>query len=234
MKKLLVCLVVLAFLLVPAIANGNGLPAGAAEVEHWEMVDNAWVKHSENDPASLARCWASTPANNGSGCNKQTWELDVKVHASVAQWLKYNMTGTRWDWRILKPGIYAADCVTMTVWSNNDVAITFSGFGDLEYQAEGGVERKIPIWYSWGQSLEGAEKQPGWTSAADLNGCTWTIPDGYDLHVGWWTKLWNKIEVVNCNSSCEYENSAKMHFSVTNLKPWVDPTTGGWLDLIGQ
>jgi hypothetical protein len=147
MKKLLVCLVVLAFLLVPAMAmaasTGEELPVGAQEVEHWEKEGDTWVHHTEGDATSLARCWASTPANNGDGCNKQTWDLDVKVHASVAQWLKYNLTGTRWDWRILKPGTYAADCVTMTVWSNNDVAITFSDFANLEYQAQGGVEREI-------------------------------------------------------------------------------------------
>jgi hypothetical protein len=233
MKKLLVCFAILALLLVPAMAmaesTGEELPPSAVEVAHWELVEGAWVG-SGNDGitgSGLARCWRSTPRDNGIGCNRQTWDVDVKVHASVAQWLKYDFTGTRWDWRILKPGTYAADCITLKVTSNNDVAITFSDFANLEYQAEGGVERKIPISYAWGETLPEPE-DTRWVSATDLNEATWRIEDSALLHEGWTTKLWNKITVVNCNSSCEYENTAQMHISVTNMKLWVDPTTGGW------
>ena len=89
MKKLLVCLVVLVFLLVPAMAmaaynDGQDLPPGAVEVEHWEWDGSGWIRKAEGDLTALARCWRSNPAGNN--CNKKVWTIDFVHHASMAQW----------------------------------------------------------------------------------------------------------------------------------------------------
>jgi hypothetical protein len=233
MKKLLVCLVVLAFLLVPAMAMahnpGNELSDDAVEVEHWEWNGTAWIHKDPNDTSSLARCWRSGQSDGT--CNKEVWDIPFTNHASMAQWLFYNLGGTRWDWRILKPGTYAADCIEATIRSNNDVAVTFAGFGDLEYMEEGGIDRTISTWYSWGESLAVAERN-GWVRAADLNQQTAFISDSEQLHRGFVLKLWNKIDVVNCNSSCEYENTGTIYITLQNIKLWVDGESGHWLDLL--
>jgi len=234
MKKLLVCLVVLAFLLVPAMAmadynDGQDLPPGAEEQTHWEWNEDkgengGWDEYKAGDTSALARCWTS--GGDFGYCNKQNWEIEFVHHASMAQWCNWTISGTRWDWRILKPGTYAADCIAAWIQSNNDVMITFEGFGDLQYQEEdAGVKQTIDTYYSWGPDLE----SNSWVRAAALNEEAPIIPDSAALHAGQSTKLWNKIVVENCNSSCEYENTGTITITLQNIKRWVDPQTGGWL-----
>ncbi len=233
MKKLLICLVVLAFLLMPAMAmaynDGEDLPNGAVEVEHWELINDTWVSFKPNVPSitmPLARCWRSSPKQGN--CNRAKWEFDFTHHASMAQWCDWSIGGSRWDWRILKPGTYAADCIEFTLKSNNDVKITFAGFGDLQYQQVGaGVKQTIDTYYSWGESVQEADRN-GWTPASALNDVELLARDDKDLHEGLSAKLMNKIVVVECNSSCEYENKGTITIALQNIKRWVDPTTGGW------
>jgi hypothetical protein len=228
MKKLLVCFAVLALLLVPAMAmaynSGEELPDDAVEVSHWELIDGVWTELGIGNVLSKARCWRSASASEN--CNREVWEIPFTTHASMAQWLYYNLGGTRWDWRILKPGTYAADCIEATLKSNNDVVITFADFADLEYLESGGVDPTIAIWYSIGESWEKANSQ--WITADDLNEAEFPINDSGRLHNGYVLKLWNKINVVNCNSSCEYENTGRIIITLQNMKLWVDPVTGGW------
>jgi|ADurb_Cas_03_Slu_FD_contig_51_1971661_length_1068_multi_1_in_0_out_0_1 hypothetical protein len=229
MKRLLVLFAIMAFILVPAMAmaynSGVELLPDAVEVSHWEIVDGAWVEFGTGNVLSNARCWRSGAASDS--CNKQVWEIPFTTHASMAQWLFYNLGGTRWDWRIRKPGTYAADCIEATIRSNNDVVITFANFADLLYQETGGVDPTISTWYAWGEDWNHAKDR--WVSAADLNKQRVTIGDSDQLHTGFVTKLWNKIDVVNCNSSCEYENTGTIIITLQNMKLWVDPTNGGWL-----
>lgn len=230
MKKLFVCLAVLTLLLVPAMANaalpGEPLPDGAVEVEHWELVGGAWVHFEERDPAAMARCWRSGPTLGQ--CNKTEWVIDFTHHAAVAQWSEWSIGGTRWDWRILKPGTYAADCIEFFLKSNNSVLINYEDFADLARQTEGGVLQNIETYYSFGESIATAEAN-GWVRAADLNEDDDIIPDSADLHAGLTTKLFNKIVVKNCHSSGEYEDTATITLTLLNQQPWVDPA-GGWGD----
>lgn len=242
MKKLMVCLVVLAFLLVPAMAmaetpsprtynSGIGLPDGAVEVEHWELVSGAWVHHGtdyEGARTALARCWKSGEELQHF-CNKESHSMTFTNHASMAQWCDVLVTESRYDWRILKPGTYAADCITIKLKSNNDVLLTFKGFGDLQYQETGyGVKQTIDTYYAVAQSIP-LPDSTAWKTATSLNGeklmlDSWTLHNGYNL------KLYNKLVVENCNSSCEYENVGTVDVKLMNIKNWVDASENGYLN----
>lgn len=233
MKRIIVMLALMAVLLVPAAAlaynPGVALPSGATEVEAFEWNGTVWSSiwvNGAGAPAANARCWSSTP--DSGACNKQNWVINITNHASVAQWIDWSIGGTRWDWRIRKPGTYAADCINFTIKSNNDVAVNFDGFADLEYLEQGaGVKQTIDTYYSYGGSIEAAQSN-GWIRAADLNNADFIFPDGSALHSGLNYKLWNKIVVENCNSSCEYEDTATITLTVRNMKHWIDPETGNF------
>lgn len=229
MKRIIVILALMAVLLVPAAAlaynPGVALPAGATEVETWYLEAGQWVSQGTGDVKALARCWSSGPSLDNA-CNKQNWVINFTNHASVAQWIKWAITGTRWDWRIRKPGTYAADCITFSLQSNNDVAINYDGFADLAYLEQGeGVKQTIDTYYSYGATLAEAEAN-GWVRASDLNNDDDLIEDSAALHAGLSTKLWNKIVVEECNSSCEYEDTATVTLVLQNIKHWIDPANG--------
>lgn len=206
--------------------TGDPLPPGSVEHEAWELIDGNWVTMGytqEGGPIldANARAWSSDPENGE--CNYTKWPIDVTVHASVAQWVDWSISGTRYDWRVRKPGEYAANSLTAFIQSNSDVEVDFEGFEDLQYQGDvaPGAEGKIETWYAYGEGGPGGVK---WIPAPAMNRAE--VPDSGDLHAGISWKLWNKIKVVECNSACEYQDDAIITLVLKNLKCWIDPGTG--------
>jgi hypothetical protein len=229
MKRLAVLICVMALLLVPAAVGaqlpGSPLPEGAVEVEHWEFREGNWVHFPDGSLDSLARAFRSGGAIGS--CNRAVWTADFTNHAAVAQWSSWSITGNRWDWRVLKPGEYAADCIGFWLQSNEAVAIDFEGFGDLTRITPGGVKQTIDTYYGYGDSINTAAAN-GWTRAADLNTLDLTIPDTAALHAGSTVKLLNRIVVDVWNSAGEYEDTAVVTLSLVNQQPWVT-AAGSWV-----
>lgn len=221
--KYIVFVAVLAF---ASAAFGQYCPdPTGTEVEVWKWVDGVgWVSEETNPNCALARLWAS---NSVSGeCNKICWEIPVQIHASIAQWIKFTVTGTRWDWRIMKPGTYAGDCITFEICSNGDVGVDYEGFDDL-YSATSNCDNTIMTWYAWGRSLGDIEQRNGWVRAPDLNDDDDIIEEVCENSHCWQTKLWTKVQVDSCNSACEYHDDATVKLCLINQKCWVD-SAGHW------
>ncbi|HUU46530.1 MAG TPA: hypothetical protein VM118_12435 [Acidobacteriota bacterium] len=227
MKKLL--LIAVAGLLMTSVAMAQTPvdPVGIYEVEVWTLnPDGTWdlsIQPTIKDPTANARCFASNKA--AGNCNKYEWVIPVTVHASVAQWIDFTMTGTRWDWFVKKPGWYAANCITAKIASNGDINIDYDGFDDLLPLGEG--QTPIPIWYAFGGSMGTAAA--AWVPALMLNedddlldeSDYWS--DGRNaLHEGLTWKLWNRIHVVECNTACEYEDVAAIILTLRQQKPWIE------------
>lgn len=220
MKKFILVFLVIVLLPVAAFSWD--------EVETWYWMEGAgggWVYQGIGDTLALARCWAGFP--EADGCNKD-FNIPVKIHASIAQWVEWTMSGTRWDWRVRKPGIYGADCITATIQSNQHILVDYHDFDDLQAESSS-VNPTIPIWYY--VSGMGADLPPPgdtWTRSYDLNNSAeWdTIYDSQALHDGYQFKLWNMIEVVECNSACEYQDHATISLKLLCQKPWIDREKG--------
>ena len=65
-----------------------------------------------------------------------------------------------------------------------------------------------------------------WKPAAWLNNSeecpkVLTLDDTPELHAGIRYRLWNKIEVVNCNSAGNYENVGTILVTLKNQQEWV-------------
>lgn len=152
----------------------------------------------------------------------------------MAQWCKWEISNTRWDWRILKPGTYGADCIDTFLQSNDAINLVYDGFNHL-YRSEGqNTDRWIETWYALVRYDPASGVIPGipdhptkagtssrWVSASEMNK-TYPLNDSNLLHDGVHFKLFNMIEVSNCNSAGEYENKGTITIKLTNLKPWVD------------
>jgi len=153
-------------------------------------------------------------------CNRHVWEIPMTLEVQVAQWVHWNLTGTKWTWFVRKPGTYVANCITATLQSNSDLEITFSGFDHLKYATGTSVNDTIEVEYAFGPQLPIPENI--WTPAPELNYVSLLVPDSQILHNGVTYKLWNRIHVERCNSASTYRDSGIIILTLKNQKPWID------------
>jgi len=230
MKKVLLFTAGFMLLAAAALAQAPVPPTGVYEVEIWYLDSLTGMYSGQpshiGEVDQLARCFASNEAKGY--CNRKFWHIPVTVHASVAQWIDFTMTGTRWDWFVRKPGWYGANCITAKVASNGDVLIDYDGFGDLLNLANPTQVTPIPIWYGFGGSIAEAQSH-GWIRAVDLNNSddllvenSYWVGERNLLHESLTWKLFNRIHVVTCNTACEYEDVASLTLVANSQKPWIE------------
>jgi hypothetical protein len=230
MKKLLIAMIIVGLLPVAAFAQ---FPYPGTEVDSYRydsLATPPWIfmsGPSTPNREALARCFAS---NKQSGACNKDFLIPFKVHASIAQWIEWDFTGTRWDWFVRKPGNYAANCLTWWISSNQEVVVDFRGFGPLVPESLKYVgQPPIDIWYTFDPPVPLPPKgDPRWISATALNdSLNWFhIPDSQVFHEGKFFKFWNYIHVVRCNSACEYQNDGFVSLTLQCQKPWIDRTDG--------
>jgi len=163
-------------------------------------------------------------------CNKTPREQQVVVRANVAQWAKWSVDFSGWEWFVKKPGDYYADCVAGHVQSNGQVTIQFVGFGDLA-ATEGtnvvnGASGTIETFFA-ALPGSGEPELDDWVKATELTSCT--LPDSMQLHEGYAFKLWNRIIVLDCNSPGTYEDVASLILTLDNQVDWIDEETGNFI-----
>lgn len=253
MKKTLVWLaLLLLFVAVPAGATtrpeltGTPLPT-TGEINVWELVDDTWTLIGSGDKAK-ARAFESRIPVPGShytmegNCDQYEWHIYLQNVAEVAHWCRWKIDYNKWDWRILKPGEYATDCIELKIDSNGPVSILGSDFTNLIYQnwQGDGSAPEIPVEYAWSSTNEHVPTDKNgflltpWMTPAQINGadpwlglneCAACSEDGY----GWVGHLWNWINVKKCQPTCNYFSWAEITIALDNQKMWVD-RDGTWSD----
>lgn len=200
---------------------------GASQLTVWMEEEGEWVALSMTDPFAQARAFKLGAANGS--CNKQNWTVDIETEVQVAQWINWQLDGTKWLWYVRKPGTYITDCISFFIQSNGEIVISFSGFGNPTYASTEttSVNPQILAWYGYGLGNLPDEIEQ-MVSAEELNQSTVFIPDSADLHEGISRKLWNKIKVVNCNSASTYIAKGTITITLKRIKPWINPQTGGF------
>lgn len=197
--------------------------AAGQQLEVWKWVDGEWVSISDGPEDVQADAWAFSVGGASGACNKRQWQIQVGVDVSVAQWIDFSLTGTRWLWYVRKPGTYLTDCITATIASNGEVLVSFTGLASPTYQGPySTVKNYIDMWYGFGSGINNIQ----FAAASDIANVSFTIPDSNALHYGLQTKLWNKIFVAECNSACNYKTSGTIVLTLQRIKPWIDPDTG--------
>ncbi|MEO0086717.1 MAG: hypothetical protein ABIK90_01400 [candidate division WOR-3 bacterium] len=168
-----------------------------------------------------ARYWKDVPLADS--CNKERWEIPFTDSISVAQWIRWSIEGTKTLWRVRKIGTFAGIGPIICVKSNEDVVMTFEGF---ENPTNG--ETEIEKWYGFTDITgEHPSEVSQWISASDLN--NYTIRFGFSNGCQPQSiKIWEKIEVGQCDRACEYvdPDGATIILTLTVIKPWIDRRTG--------
>ncbi len=225
MKRFLVFL--LAAVFVMAAGNAFAGPPTESSVKYMDTL-GVWHDNPVDVEGRDARLWRTGEEFAGN-CNKTYWSHNVLITASIAQWIDFHLTYTQFDWYIRKPGTYAGDCIDACVASNGDIFIDYAGFADL--QPSNPANNPIPVWYSLETSGGWAEVNAGWVPASAMDAEDDWLYDadlGELLHTGICWKLWNKIEVLVCNSACEYSDEATITLTLWNQKDWIVDATGAW------
>lgn len=214
--------------MVFAQSIGERLPMNATPTTTWELSGDEWVVTSN------AQSFNSMGTSGH--CNRACWDVTLQNHVSVAQWIDWEINGTRKDWRVLKPGTYASDSVTARIKSNNDVRITFWA-EDPTYQVEDVDSPPISTWYGYsigadsGDSVYNVVEWVAASSTSADNPLEFVIRYEDGLGDGLAYRIWEMIEVTSQHRSSEYHGTGGIQICVTNLKYWVDPETGGFNNL---
>lgn len=145
--------------------------------------------------------------------------VDIRFTKEESEpWARYTLSATQWDWTVRRPGDYSAKCLTGEVTGNVNIAIDFSGFGDLSSTDANG--QTVEAYY--GAFLgDKTVEQVIWSRASDFNGQVIPIPASPEIPIFW--SLWNKISVTSRASANNYSDDAVITFGMVNLAPWSDP-----------
>lgn len=216
--------------------NGNGStydPVGeplppnaqpAPSVSEWSDEEEKWVDTSN------AEAYNSGASVNGH-CNRECWDFEMETHVSVAQWIDFEVNGSRRDWRVLKPGRYAADSIKLRVKSNNDVRLTYWA-EPVEYLNPDATSPDIDTMFGF---TKGSGTNPNmvsnWVKGTDFTADApfeFILPYEDVSGAGATYHLYEQIEVTEAHRSSDYHGTAYFNVCVTNLKYWVDPGTGGF------
>lgn len=155
----------------------------------------------------------------GQSPNDAAGELMSATLDPIYIWLaeayaNFSMTATRIDWRVLKPGTYAALATEIAVTGNGSISIQFDDFGNLAKVCGGSGH--IPVFYAFGEDLP-SHVSEAWTFAPELNdSCNWLKPISLHPESPSTVRMWSKISVGEEMPSAEYENTGVITFIVSN------------------
>ena len=222
-KGLLVILVVSLMMGIVGLAWGSEL-ALLGETQVWRWDGDNWVLEPKGNVEANARAWHQGTMQGGF-CNKETWTIEVASHASIAQWIKWELEAQGWNIKVRKPGIYVAGPIKGWTKSNAEILATATGFNDLKNTSDEAIETWYGITYSYDPN--NPVLPTTWVKATELPASA-TIPFCYNEGY-----LWIKINVREDASggyiktrACEYQNDATIYLSLTVIKDWIDPETG--------
>lgn len=200
------------------IPEGNDLPDNAQSTTTYVLANGEWVVSNN------AQSFNSGNANGH--CNRECWDFTIENHVSVAQWINWSIDGTRKDWRVLKPGIYASNSVTAEIKSNNDVQVSFWAEDPIYLNEE---LESPPIAKQFGYTVGANNTEINsivtWVAAADTSEddpLVFTIRYEDGLADGLAYRIWEQIEVTDQHRSSDYHGFGGLLICVTNLKYWVD------------
>ena len=120
-----------------------------------------------------------------------------------------SVSATRLDWRVRKPGTYAALAAEITATGYGILSIQFSEFADPAPTP--GMSGTVELWYGFGDALADVDRL-GWIAASSLNGQSRSIDLSNPVPV----VMWSKISVGEEDPSAEYENKGVITFIVGN------------------
>lgn len=227
MKRLLV-LVMVALLAMGALASvataatAIVAPPAYATGGQWES-----VRAREGSDPSHAIVFR-VPGGVEQYCNITPRDFDVNVRAYVAQWAEWEVDFGGWEWYVRKPGTFFGDCITAKVSSNGQVTLSFDGFGNLvrvEPDPEGEPETNLVIPTRFGFTI-GTDDPVQWVAATAMDELELVLEDNTGLHNGRTFKLWNEIQVVNCNSPGYYAMGGTVTMTLDNQPAWIVGETG--------
>jgi len=183
---------------------GNILPGAKVDIKG-EIVTNAsWDTAKLNTEVKIR--FFVVNEDNDPLHNESAYRPSLQAHYTLIQcrpFVEWSIDATQIHWRVLKPGVYiVSEGIKLWIKSNVGLDITLTA-SDLENTED--KSDKIATWYAIGESLEKAESF-GWKKSFTIP--LPPAPSATTIHI------WNKIEVTEKNSACEYKNGTTIKISL--------------------
>ncbi len=141
-------------------------------------------------------------------------ETGVPV-ATSGRYANVSMLATRLDWRVQKPGTYAALGTVITVTGCGKLSMQFSQFANLT-QVDGGKAKIAASYRLDDDPLDNGSEH--WLSAHELNDPqNWLEQIELDPANPYAVRVWTKIHVGEQQPPAKYENKGVITFIVSNM-----------------
>lgn len=152
------------------------------------------------------------------GPNCEVFPVEGVIDCTPPPCIKWSLDASVFDFRIRKPGTYAACLALMTVESNWQINIGFDSFGDLIPVLPYG-SGQIPAFYATAPA-EQASPPEQFLTPADFDQQVLVVPIGAGEYR---FSLWGKIEIGDEVTACEYGDEAIISLELENHEAYVDP-----------
>lgn len=129
---------------------------------------------------------------------------------------EWSFDATEAGFYLRKPGEYAGRWCNVTLESNVDMSLHFSGFEDL--MPVDVAAGPMPVWHGLGE-FGGATPPAGWFTAAQFNEQVVSV-DG-DAGVMQFS-IWSRVRMTNEISTGDYSDEATITVVMENNRPWID------------
>ncbi len=129
---------------------------------------------------------------------------------------EWSFDATEAGFYLRKPGEYAGRWCNVTLESNIDMSIHFSGFENLMPSGIQGVA--IPVWHNIG-AWDSPAPPPGWFTAEEFNEQVVNVDAQAEITQ---FSIWSRVRMTNQTTVGEYSDEATITVVLENNRAWID------------
>jgi hypothetical protein len=153
---------------------------------------------------------------SGVGGDCVSFDLPGVIGCYEEPYCDWSFDATEAQFYLRKPGNYAGRWCDVTLESNVDMSLHFSGFEDL--MPDGSQGGAIPVWHGIGE-YDTPTPPPGWFTAAQFNEQVVSVDGEAEITQ---FSIWTRVEMTNETTVGDYSDEATITVVMENNRTWID------------
>lgn len=145
-----------------------------------------------------------------------SYDLPGVIGCYEEPYCEWSFDATEAGFYLRKPGEYAGRWCNVTIESNVDMSLHFTGFENLMPAEVQGPA--IPVWHNFG-AYDSPTPPPGWFTAEQFNEQVVGVEAGAETTR---FSIWSRVQMTNETTAGEYSDEATITVVLENNRAWID------------